>query len=227
MGLGACRIGSDMNGITVLGVLTLLSLIPLTVAYFWLRSLKKGMTSLFFIASIGAGLLSLALAALLQALFPPFQGNTLPALGIRIFGNVAAVEEISRFVILWAFFSLIGRKTAPSPFLISALGLSAGLAFSAIETATYGSTNLPLTILRGLTAAPLHGACGERIARGTAQLKKKPKMGLFLLVNAIAIHGMYDFLLIVPSSPAILPVALALVALAVSVVIIRNAPAPM
>ena len=216
---------NGMNGIMVLGILTLLSLIPLTVAFFWLRSLQKGMTSLLFVASIGAGLLSLALAAVLQALFPPFQGNTLLALGIRIFGNVAALEEVSRFAIFWAFFSVLSRKTVPSPFIISALGLSAGLTFSAIETATYSSTNLTLTILRALTAAPLHGACGERIARGTAQLKKKPKMGLFLLANAIAIHGMYDFLLIVPSSPAILPIALALVALAASGVIIRNAPA--
>lgn len=214
-----------MNGITILGVLGLLSLLPLTVAYVWLKLLKKGMTSLFFVASIGAGFLSLALAALLQNLLPPYQGNTLLELGIKIFGNVATVEEVSRFVIFWAFFSIMERKKVPSPFLISALGLSAGLTFSAIETATYASTNLTLTILRGLTAAPLHGACGERIGRGTAQLKKNPKRALFLLINAIAIHGMYDFLLIVPSSPAILPIALALVALAVSLVIIRNASA--
>jgi hypothetical protein len=79
-----------------------------------------------------------------------------------------------------------------------------------------------ITLLRAVTAAPLHGACGARVGIAAMIGNREPVHALCRFLPAVAIHGMYNFMVISPGIPAIvLALLITLTALASSIQVIR------
>jgi RsiW-degrading membrane proteinase PrsW (M82 family) len=107
--------------------------------------------------------------------------------------------------------------------MAGASGLIAGLGFAILESAVYGAVNPVNPLLRIFTAAPLHGACGFHVGTAAIMFKDRPIQASFRFLSAVLIHGLYDFMLIIPGVfPSIAAVLIALTTLASSVVVIRN-----
>jgi RsiW-degrading membrane proteinase PrsW (M82 family) len=99
----------------------------------------------------------------------------------------------------------------------------AGFGFAILESAVYGASNPSSTVLRMFTAAPLHGACGSRVGVSLTMFPKSPVRAVFRFLTAVAIHGVYNFMLIIPGViPSIAAVLIALSALTMSVLAIRS-----
>jgi RsiW-degrading membrane proteinase PrsW (M82 family) len=104
----------------------------------------------------------------------------------------------------------------------SAAGLVAGLGFSLLENAVYGASDTSLVLLRIFTAAPLHAACGARVGSAAALFRTRPVQGLVRFITAVAIHGFYNFMIIIPGIPSIAAILIALSAAASSVISIHG-----
>jgi RsiW-degrading membrane proteinase PrsW (M82 family) len=204
-----------VKGIEVLLLLIIVSAIPSLALFFWLRNREwyGKLSSLRFLAAIGAGLVSLLLAALMQHFLPgPSRAVTAGQVLTGLFVRVALLEELARFITLLVLLRIIWRRDMDKETGILA-GLAAGIGFAVVESATYGATDLGIALLRAFTAAPLHGACGARVGASAAIIKDEPAHGIVLLVTAVLIHAVYDFFIINPALPWVLSVLVALVAL--------------
>jgi hypothetical protein len=84
-----------------------------------------------------------------------------------------------------------------------------------IENAFYGisESDFRITMLRALTAAPLHGACGIRVCAALLAIRKHPLKASFLFVSAVLIHGAYNLMIISPAFPSWLAIPIAFAAL--------------
>jgi RsiW-degrading membrane proteinase PrsW (M82 family) len=216
-----------MDGILILSGLVLLSSAPVILAYFWVSKHHKPLTPLFFILAALAGLVSLGIAAVVQSFLPPFRGGDARTLILHIFMNIALTEEGGRFIALAALFKIwnhtgASRDTPLTPERGAALGLVAGFGFALVENLSYAAAAPQLALLRVITAAPLHGACGARIGMAAHTLRTAPGRTLYRFLSAVAIHGMYNLLVLVPSFPAPIPIALAFIALGSSLWAIRS-----
>jgi RsiW-degrading membrane proteinase PrsW (M82 family) len=206
-----------MNGIAVLLLLILISALPVLPLFFWIRRRAFPIRPSWFLLALLAGAVSLALAALLQILIPASDSITMGNLIVSIFVRIALTEEVSRLLVLLAFFA-IARRFDPQSSIDAVrvrgvlTGIIAGLGFAVIETALYGSSNFTIALVRAITAAPLHGACGARIGLGTVQIKTEPVRGIGNIFYAIIIHGTYNFMLISPGIPVIFPAFIAITA---------------
>jgi RsiW-degrading membrane proteinase PrsW (M82 family) len=232
-----------MNGFGSLAFLVLTAALPVMVCFVWLKI--KGMGTLWFVSLLLTGALTLVVAALLQSFFPsqaPLSGMW--GVIFKLFIEIAGTEEGSRLLFLTLFFKLSARfpvfgASVPDAdrssaaggnsaaqgndsgfyFWSLAAGLVAGLGFAFFETISYAAADLRIALLRGFSAAPLHGACGIRagfaagfIVRGRDDAGTG---GGRNLVSALIIHGMYNFLLISPGVPAFVPFTLAFISLIV------------
>jgi RsiW-degrading membrane proteinase PrsW (M82 family) len=101
------------------------------------------------------------------------------------------------------------------------MGLIAGLGFAVIETAMYGVGDFRITLVRAVTAAPLHGACGARIGMAVSHLRDAPGLALVRFLYAVGIHGMYNFMIISPGIPLVFPILIAFTAFLSSIQLIR------
>jgi RsiW-degrading membrane proteinase PrsW (M82 family) len=101
-------------------------------------------------------------------------------------------------------------------------GLLSGLGFALIESASYGAADLGITFLRAFTSAPLHGACGARVGASAAAFRDQPISSLIRFLSAVAIHGMYNFILHFPGIPTVLVIFAAFSALGSSVLFIHG-----
>ncbi|MDR0878897.1 MAG: PrsW family intramembrane metalloprotease [Treponema sp.] len=232
-----------MGGLWVLLLLIAISSLPLIPVYIWFRVSHVPVTRPRFLCALLTGAAAIFPALFLQDVFSRL-GETLPVLSGRgnllaaIFFPIAFTEEFSRLLtllILFGFFRLFDRKNPEAdPFALadakalkgniqsSALGLAAGFGFAIIESAAYGAADIGAALLRAFTSAPLHGACGARIGSAAAILKKQPLAALLRFITAVAIHGMYNFMIIKPGFPAVIAVLIALSALGSSILVIRN-----
>ena len=104
----------------------------------------------------------------------------------------------------------------------SAIGLIAGLGFAILESAAYGTSEAGVMLLRLFTAAPIHGTCGARIGSAAVLFRTHPVQGLFRFFSAVIIHGIYNYLIIMPGFAPIAAVLIALFSLASSVLFIRS-----
>jgi hypothetical protein len=69
----------------------------------------------------------------------------------------------------------------------------------------------------------LHGACGFRVGSSAVMFREKPVQAVFRFLSAVIIHGIYNFMLIIPSIfPTIAAILIVLFALATSILAIRN-----
>jgi RsiW-degrading membrane proteinase PrsW (M82 family) len=228
----------SMSGLWVLVLLIFISSVPAIAVYIWFRVTRYPLSLVHFLCSLLAGAAAFFPALLLQNLFPA-PGTVWTAgkwgLFFQTFLRIALTEELSRFIALSVLFGISARLAAAkscapvsSPVSYShvmqgsAAGLTAGLGFAILESAAYGASDAGLTLLRAFTAAPLHGACGSRIGAAAALLRQHPPQAVFRFLSAVAIHGVYNFMIVRPGFPSITAVLIAFSALISSILAIQS-----
>ena len=179
----------------------LLSVLPVFLAWLWLKR-KVNITTPYFLTAFTAGILSLALAAVVQMLMPAVEFGTTRGGLFVLLARAASIEEGSRLAALLGFMlvlRLFNRTSVDAPCGgadMAAAGMIAGLAFAAIETASFAAsagTN-DLTRLLRLSAVLLHAACGIRCALAASALLSKKISFLLNFARAIALHTVYNFI---------------------------------
>jgi len=108
----------------------------------------------------------------------------------------------------------------------SAAGLVAGFGFAILESAAYGAANPGIILLRLFTAAPIHGACGARIGSAAMLFRTHPAQALFRFLTAVMIHGIYNFMVIIPGFISLAAVLIALFSLASAILSIHGGMKP-
>jgi tetrahydromethanopterin S-methyltransferase subunit C len=179
-------------------MLILLSVLPVFAAWLWLKR-KVNIKPLYFLAALGAGILSLALAAVLQILLPAIEFGVTREKQLMFLARSALIEEGGRLVALLLFLGVAGifnRGNARTTDMTTATGMIAGLAFAAVETASFAAiagTNGLERLLR-LSAVLLHAACGIRCALAASALLSKKNSFLLDFARAAALHTVYNFI---------------------------------
>jgi RsiW-degrading membrane proteinase PrsW (M82 family) len=231
-----------MSGLWVLLILIFIASVPAIAVYIWFRVTRYQFSSVRFLMCLLTGAAAFFPALVLQHLFPA-AGTALASgkwgLFYQTFIRIALTEELSRCIMLLLFFKISGHaenvKTArrgaeniPAPLSYglvgrgAACGLVAGLGFAILESAAYGASDAGVALLRAVTAAPLHGACGSRIGAAVLLFREHPQQAVFRFLSAAAIHGIYNFMIVMPGFPSLAAVLIALSALASSVLLIRS-----
>ena len=229
-----------MSGAGVLVILLLVSSIPAIAVFVWFRLERYPFSPARFSAALLVGAGSFFPALLLQNILARGSGVFSIAgkwgLIAEIFVRIALTEEISRLLVLAVLFFAIRRlsragqidqnpgNTGISPVIMAGTaGLIAGLGFAILESAVYGASNPGNALLRAFTAAPLHGACGFRVGSSIEMWRENHLQAVFRFLRAVVIHGVYNFMLLIPGIlPPIAAILIALSTLATSVVTIRS-----
>jgi len=238
-----------MSGWLILALIILSSSIPVLAVFFWFHVSRYPLSSIRFLLIVLAGAAAFFPALVLQSFFP--QDFSIPGrlgLIIQIFLPVALTEEFSRLLVLLVFFYITrkidaGRRSietihsgvsasvsAPAGYGTviygSAVGLVAGFGFAILESAAYGAANPGVTLLRLFTAAPIHGACGARIGAAALLFRTHPTQALFRFLTAVMIHGIYNFMIVIPGFISIAAVLIALFSLASAILSIHGGMKP-
>jgi len=220
-----------MYGQWVLLILILISALPVIAVYIWFRLAKYQFSLVKFLFALLAGAAAFYPAIILQRLlaFPMPSGRAV--LFYNFFVRIAFTEELSRLLLLFVFFGIdsIVKPSANSGSISyntvkrgTAIGLVAGLGFALLESAVYGASDTGVLLLRTVTAAPLHGACGSRIGAAAVMFRTNPVQAIFRILTATAIHGVYDLMVVLPGFPAIAAVLIAISALISAILTIRG-----
>jgi RsiW-degrading membrane proteinase PrsW (M82 family) len=234
-----------MSGLWVLLFLIFISAVPAIAVYIWFRVTRYPFSFIRFLLALLAGAAAFFPALLFQNFFPVTAVWAAGKWGlfVQTFIRVAFTEELSRFIVLLIFFGISGRlRPSKSGFTISAgssaedpvpvsyshviqgsaAGLVAGLGFAILESAAYGASDAGVALLRAFSTAPLHGACSARVGASVVLFRKHPSQAVFRFLSAVAIHGIYNFMIALPGFPSITAILIALSAMASSVLSIRN-----
>jgi len=108
----------------------------------------------------------------------------------------------------------------------SAAGLVAGFGFALLESAAYGAADPGITLFRIFTSAPIHGTCGARVGSAALLFRTNPAQGLFRFLSAVMIHGIYNFLIVIPGLASVAAVLIAVFSLASTVLTIHSGMKP-
>jgi RsiW-degrading membrane proteinase PrsW (M82 family) len=208
-----------MRGLWFFLLLIGVAALPVIPGYLYCRS--RGFAGRRFLIALAAGLASLFIAALAQSFFPDPDAASAGwnDLFFGVFIRVALVEELSRFAVLLPFLLLLKRRGITGAGAGALAGFACGMGFAVVESATYAASDIVLALLRAVTAAPLHGACGIRVGKAAAVFVS-PAEGdtalhsLVLVLTAVMIHGIYDFFIINPAVSSVFAALLAFLALA-------------
>jgi RsiW-degrading membrane proteinase PrsW (M82 family) len=197
-----------MNGIALLLTLILLAALPIILAYLWLRIRKYQFNMIWFLCLLLAGVISVAIALVLQGIMPSITVETVTDLCISIIIRTAIPEEASKCIALFLFIALAKRWKRLHPIETKSDGAAAGLilalGFALFETAGYAMSNLELTLLRAVTASPIHAACGIRIGMSAVSFKTHHiSSGIMNMIAAVLIHTAYNFVIFNPDTPLI------------------------
>jgi RsiW-degrading membrane proteinase PrsW (M82 family) len=232
-----------MSGLWVLLVILSISSIPIIAVYVWFRFAKYSISFISFLFALLAGAAAFLPALILQNLpWLSFPVSGRLGLFYDVFIRIALVEEASRLLMLFVFFGLSSRITRGKPDKLqaekrndvvetfsynlvkkgTAIGLVAGLGFAILENAAYGASDSRILLLRAVTAAPLHGACGSRVGAAAVMFRSRPFHAIFRILAATAIHGIYNFMAAMPGFPSVLAVLIAFLTLISSIVTIRG-----
>ena len=223
--------------IWVLFLIIFISSIPLIAVYIWFRVAKYPFSIVKFLIALLAGAATVFPALLFQNMLPdsfPVTGRW--SLFFEVFIRVALTEELSRLLILFILFwisNLVISRNSVSEYPAKAVsldkvnqgtatGMIAGLGFALLEGAIYGASDTGILLIRAFTAAPLHGACGSRVGAAAVLFRSHPVQALFRFFVAAAIHGIYNFMILMPGFPSIAAILIALSALASSLITIRG-----
>ncbi|MDR1098975.1 MAG: PrsW family intramembrane metalloprotease [Treponema sp.] len=230
-----------MGGIWLLLLLIVISALPVFLVLLWFRLARFPFSRLTCLCALLAGAVSLFPALLLQRFFagfswPPGRWDNL----VYTFIRIALTEELSRLLVLGAFFFISGKlqkdddfppavdgggdfaRSGGSVAWGAAAGLLAGLGFAMLESAAYSAADFRIPLGRIFTAAPLHGACGARIGSALLVFREQPRRAVFRFFSAVIIHGIYNFMIIKSGFSSLLAVLIVLSALASSVIEIRG-----
>jgi len=220
-----------MGGLLILNVIVLISSIPVIIAYIWFRLAKYQFTFFQFIFVLFAGAAAFFPALILQDILNlSFSTRGRMELFYHVFFRIAFTEELSRMLMLFILFLISGFYKNNSKESISwtdvkrgtAAGLVAGLGFALLENAVYAASDTSVLLLRAVTAAPLHAACGSRVGTAAVMLRSNPIQAVFRVLAATAIHGIYNFMAAIPGFPSIMAILIALTALGSSILTIRG-----
>jgi len=233
-----------LSGVWVLILLVLISSLPVIAVYVWFRLAKYPLSLVKFLLILFAGASAFFPALLLQDLLNlSFAVGNRWMLFYEFFIRLAFTEEISRLLMLFIFFWISGMvyklnrakqgEDLGQPLTYNtikkgtAIGLVAGLGFALLETATLGASNADLTLLllRAVTTAPLHAACGSRIGAAAVLFRTSPVQAIMRIFTATAIHGVYNIMLdneMPWGLPFIAAILIALSALATAILTIRG-----
>ena len=219
-----------MYGSWVLLLILFLSSLPVIAVYVWYRIAKYPFTLVQFLFALLAGAAGFFPALILQDLLNfSFAERGRMEMFYHVFVRIAFTEEFSRLLMLFIFFWISNRLASgenPLSFNVlkkaTATGLVAGLGFALLESAVYASADTSVLILRAVTAAPLHAACGSRIGAAAVLLRTNPFQAFLRILTATAIHGIYNFMVIIPGFPSVMAILIALSAFASSVLVIRG-----
>jgi len=206
-----------MSGIGILLLLIITAALPVIIVFIWFKAARSPITLPWFLASLAAGIVSLLAAILIQRLFPPPSTDGLAAILFGIFIRVALVEEASRLVGLVILLNVIKRCRKMDVSFGAAVGFISGLGFALMESAFYGISDIGIILLRAVTAAPLHAACGIRVSVAFLAIREQPARALFLFISAVLIHGAYNLMIVSPALPSVLAIPIALAALFASI----------
>ena len=213
-----------MNGIWILLLLILAAALPAIIVFFWFRARKPVVTLPWFLASLAAGIVSVLIATFIQNLFPLGRGgqDLLWLFFFGVFVRIALVEEASRLAALIPLLKAGSSRMNMDRTFGASLGLAAGLGFAAFESAIYGMADINITLLRALTAAPLHGACGIRAGAAVSVAGERPAKALSLFIFTVLIHGTYNLIIVSPPIPSVLAAPIALIALFASLPLLKS-----
>jgi RsiW-degrading membrane proteinase PrsW (M82 family) len=207
--------------------LILIAALPVLLLFLWYRLARCPINAGWFLIFLFGGASSMLLALLMQGLIPVLPGSATSSLGglgsiiFNLFCRIAATEELSRFLVFMILFPLARIKGEDATLRGSAAGLAAGLGFALMESASYGASDIGVALLRTVTSAPLHGACGARVGAAAAGLGGRPLPVVMRILSAVAIHGMYNFMILGSGALAIMAIIAAICALISSILSIR------
>jgi RsiW-degrading membrane proteinase PrsW (M82 family) len=218
-----------MSGSGILLILIFISSVPLIMVFIWYRLAKYPITHIQFLFALLVGAAAFIPALILQYVLDfPLQASARLTIFYQFFVRIAFTEELSRFALLFIFFLIINRRQTDPEISYNtvkagaAIGLAAGLGFALLESAVYGASNSNVMILRTVTAAPLHGACGSRIGTSVVMVRSNPVQAIFHIFAATAIHGTYNFMASMRGFPSIAAIIIAISALLSSIITIRG-----
>jgi RsiW-degrading membrane proteinase PrsW (M82 family) len=220
-----------MNGPFVLMVIVLISSVPVIITYIWFRLAKYQFTLIQFLFVLLAGAAAFFPALILQDILNfSFSSRSRMELFYHVFFRIAFTEELSRMLMLFVLFLISGVFKNDSKESLSwtsvkkgtAAGFVAGLGFALLENAVYAASDTSVLLLRAVTAAPLHAACGARVGSAAVLIRTNPIQALFRILAAIAIHGIYNFMAAIPGFSLIIALLIALTALGSSILTIRG-----
>ena len=239
-----------MYGSWVLVIIILISLIPVALVYLWFRLAKYKFSIVWFFLALIFGAAAVFPALIFQDLLNiPFDAATSSAsllkweLFYHIFIRIAFTEELGRLLMLLLFFWVsrffkLDKDFLHEPGMLSneqtnllsylavkkgtAAGLIAGLGFAILEGAVLAVSNTGVLLIRAVTAAPLHAACGARIGAAAKMLRSSPIQSILRIFTATAIHGIYNFMISLPGIPAVAAILVAFTALGSIIVSLRG-----
>ena len=212
-------------GIVILLFAILAAALPVIVVFFWFRKKKPEITLPWFLISLIAGIISLFAAALIQSLLLSPVKDTQNGIGtvfFSIFVRIALVEELSRLLTLFLVLKTGRRSSSMNSSFAASLGLIAGLGFAMVESASYGTADINITLLRIFSAAPLHAACGIRAGTAIFIIPKQQLKAAFYFFAAVLIHGAYNLMIVSPALPSLLAIPFALAAFLSSLYLIKT-----
>jgi RsiW-degrading membrane proteinase PrsW (M82 family) len=221
-----------MYGAVVLLIIIAISSIPVIAVYIWFRIAKYPFTLVRFLLVMITGATAFFPALILQDLinFSISAGGRM-GLFYHIFIRIAFTEELSRLLMMGIYFLISERITkniSEQPVSWNnikkgaATGLVAGLGFAVLESAVYAASDINILLLRTVTAAPLHAACGFRIGTAVMMLRTNPFQAFFRIFSATAIHGIYNIMISRPGFSSILAILIAFSALFSAIAIIHS-----
>ena len=215
-----------MNSVTILLFLLFMSFFPAALALFWLRGRSAAISLPFALFFLASGVLSLVLALVTQTFLTVDAAGEDSLPFVLSLLRVPLTEETARLLVISVFFAfaeLLFRDFSLFEERAAGAGLLSGLAFAALETAVFASSEKGIALLRALSAAPLHGACGIRCATAAFRLRSAPLAALLRFLSAVALHAFYNFMLPRGGASTLFAILLALTALCSSARAIKRA----
>ena len=209
-----------MNSTLIFILLIFSAVLPVIILFIWFR-IKAEINTIYFLAALACGIISLLAAAICQHFFP-ITGNqsNIAVIFMSVFIRIALIEESSRIVTLFPLVKFGGKYGDLS--FAAHLGLAAGLGFAAVENAFYGTQDINITWLRLISAAPLHGACGIRTAAAVYKFPGQALRAVGLFLSAIIIHGAYNLIIISPIIPSYIAIPIAIISLIITLPMLKG-----
>jgi hypothetical protein len=178
--------------------------LPVAAAVWYFRA-KHALAMRVFVAAMLAGLTAVLVAAGAQTFavsFTPQPNSQADATWVilyTIFIEIAFTEEMARFLSVLLFMRLlkktIEKNPCGEPALVKTFGMVAGFSFAAIETIYFTMTNIDAGLIRVISAAPLHGACGIRAGCAILDAKRSHGLSALSILFVTALHGVYNSLM--------------------------------